>query len=125
MLAGSETTGTALLGCIYHLCKTPSVMERLVSEIRTAFTSDQDITFSKAENLQYLNAVIEESLRIYPPVVVGLPRIVPKGGASMAGHYVPENVSGRPCVASPFRITPAFGYLETSFIDSLNPDRRI
>ena len=100
-------------------------MERLVSEIRTAFTSDQDIAFSKAENLQYLNAVIEESLRIYPPLVVGLPRIVPEGGASVAGHYVPENVSGRPCAASPFQITSAFEFLETSFIDSPNSDRRI
>jgi len=100
-------------------------MERLVNEIRTAFTSDQDITFSRAENLQYLNAVIEESLRIYPPIVVGLPRIVPEGGAYIAGCYVPENVSGRPCAASPFRITPAFRFLKTSFIDSLNSDRRI
>lgn len=97
IIAGSETTATLLSGCIYYLCKTQPVMERLVNEIRTAFKSDEEITFNEAEKLQYLNAVIEESLRIYPPIPVGLPRIIPAGGASVAGHYVPENtvVSGQ------------------------------
>lgn len=42
--------------------------------------------------LPYLNAVIEETLRVYPPVVTHVPRVVPKGGATVDGHFLPENV---------------------------------
>jgi cytochrome P450 len=43
--------------------------------------------------LPYLNAVIEETLRMYSPVPVALTRIVPPGGAPISGHWVPGNVS--------------------------------
>lgn len=34
-------------------------------------------------------ACVEEALRRYPPVLFGLPRVVPEGGAIIAGHFVP------------------------------------
>ena len=43
--------------------------------------------------LPYLNAVIEETLRLYSPVPVALTRIVPSEGAPISGHWVPGNVS--------------------------------
>lgn len=43
--------------------------------------------------MPYLAAVIEETLRLYPPVAAGLRRIVPKGGATIDEYFVPENVS--------------------------------
>ncbi|WP_152722024.1 cytochrome P450, partial [Moraxella catarrhalis] len=43
--------------------------------------------------LPYLNAVVNESLRIAPPVVIGVPRVVPAGGATICGRYVPAGVS--------------------------------
>lgn len=43
-------------------------------------------------NLPYLNAVINEGLRIAPPSVIGVPRIVPKGGDTICGQWVPEGV---------------------------------
>jgi cytochrome P450 len=39
-----------------------------------------------------VNAVINESLRIYPPVPIGVARIAPKGGAMVAGVFVPGGV---------------------------------
>lgn len=35
---------------------------------------------------------LKESLRMYPPVAAGMPRVVPKGGAKIAGTFVPEDV---------------------------------
>lgn len=35
-------------------------------------------------------ACLREALRRYPPVAGPLPRVVPKGGAHIAGHFVPE-----------------------------------
>ncbi len=42
----------------------------------------------------FLNAVVEEGLRIYPPAGAGhLSRIVPKGGCEIDGMWIPEGVS--------------------------------
>lgn len=43
--------------------------------------------------LKVLQAIIYEGMRIYPPVPAGLQRSAPKGGAVVAGHFVPEGVS--------------------------------
>ncbi|KAJ5818156.1 hypothetical protein N7474_003747 [Penicillium riverlandense] len=65
-------------------------MNRLVTEIRSAFAKDSDISFRTITSLPYLTAVIEESLRLYPPFVTSLARIVPAGGAMIDEHFVPE-----------------------------------
>lgn len=38
-------------------------------------------------------AILNEALRMYPPVTSGLVRTVPRGGAEIAGHFTPEGVS--------------------------------
>lgn len=93
IVAGSETSATLLSGCIFYLCTAPHVMSRLVAEIRSNFKQDSDMTFRAVEELKYMNAVMEESLRIYPPFVTSLSRLVPQGGAAVDGHFLPEDVS--------------------------------
>lgn len=68
-------------------------MSRLIAEIRSTFKQESDITFRAVEELKYMNAVIEESLRIYPPFVTSLSRLVPQGGAAVDGHFLPGEVS--------------------------------
>lgn len=68
-------------------------MTRLADEIRSSFKSETEMTFRTIATLKYLSAVIEEGLRMYPPLVTSLSRIVPNGGAHVDGHYVPEGVS--------------------------------
>lgn len=67
-------------------------MANLVNEIRTSFTHEREISFHSAASLKYLSAVIEESLRLYPPFVTSLNRIVPGGGSLVDGHFVAEGV---------------------------------
>ncbi|KAJ5085466.1 hypothetical protein N7532_010237 [Penicillium argentinense] len=90
IIAGSETTATALSGCIYYLCTNPEKMSLLVKEIRSTFHEEFGITFRSSALLEYLVAVIEESLRLYPPFATTLSRITPKGGAMVDGQFVPE-----------------------------------
>jgi cytochrome P450 len=52
-----------------------------------------EITLTSSAQLPYLHAVIEESLRIYPPVADTLPRVTPPEGAAIAGQWVPGNTS--------------------------------
>ncbi|KAL1863707.1 hypothetical protein Plec18170_000545 [Paecilomyces lecythidis] len=68
-------------------------MDHLVNEIRGTFTADSDINFSKTPALSYLAAVIEETLRMYPPVVTGLARVPPAGGETVHGDFVPEGTT--------------------------------
>jgi len=93
IIAGSETSATLLSGIIFHLLKNPSIMDRLTAEIRTAFAEQADMNFVKLAKLQYLNACIQEALRVYPPVPGILPRKMLPGGAVINGYYIPENVS--------------------------------
>lgn len=93
VLAGSETTAATLSGTTYYLLRHPAVYRRLVDEIRGAFKDALDIQLSSIASLRYLNAVLDESMRIYPPVPAMLPRLVPEGGAMINGQYVPEGVS--------------------------------
>ena len=89
VLAGSETTATALSGIIYQLGRHPAVYERLAEEIRTSLQTYEGITGRTTDSLPYLKAVIEEGLRIYPPVPIGLPRVSP--GETVDGQYIPRD----------------------------------
>ncbi|KAK6609525.1 cytochrome p450 pisatin [Botrytis cinerea] len=47
------------------------------------------ITFKEAQGLPYLQAVIKEGLRVHPAVGLGLQRIVPAGGTTIANQFIP------------------------------------
>ncbi|RYP67847.1 hypothetical protein DL771_007024 [Monosporascus sp. 5C6A] len=90
VLAGSETTATTLSGATYLLLTHPEVLEKLNREVRSTFASADEITINSVGKLSYMLAVLNESLRLYPPVTSGLVRVVPPGGEQIAGHWVPE-----------------------------------
>ncbi|KAK9425476.1 putative Isotrichodermin C-15 hydroxylase [Seiridium unicorne] len=88
IVAGSETTATALSGLTFHLTKNPEVYQRLAGEIRAAFSSEESINMTSTSQLQYLQACLEEILRIYPPAAETPPRISP--GETVGGQFVPK-----------------------------------
>ncbi|KAL8825029.1 MAG: hypothetical protein Q9191_004662 [Dirinaria sp. TL-2023a] len=91
IVGGSETTATALTGVFNHLTKKENkeIMSRLCREIRTYFKDEEDITIEATKDLPYLEAVINEGLRICNPIPGGLPRVVPEGGDTYSGVYLP------------------------------------
>lgn len=93
VVAGSETTATVLGGVSYFLVTNPDKLTKLTAEVRSAFHQESDITIVSVGKLGYMLACLDEALRLYPPVPIGLPRIVPKGGRLICGHLVPEGVS--------------------------------
>ena len=92
MLAGSETSSTCLSTITYYLFKTEAAAKKLRDELRNAFTSYSDINATSTASLEYMNAVILEGLRIHPPLPFALPRVVPKGGDTVDGHFLPAGV---------------------------------
>lgn len=93
MLAGTETTATLLSGLTYILTQNPEKLARLTKEIRGTCKTFEDLTMTNLSQLQYLQACLEEGLRLYPPVPSGLPRVTPREGATVCGHWVPGGVS--------------------------------
>ena len=91
IMAGSETAAAAMAGCFYFLDRNPEVSYRLRHEIRSKFQSETQTTIKALTDLPYLTAVLQESMRIYPPQPVFTPRVAPKGGGVIMGHFVPEN----------------------------------
>jgi cytochrome P450 len=53
------------------------------------------VTFKDTQAMPYLQAVIKEALRVHSPTGLSMARIVPRGGATIARHYIPEGVSLR------------------------------
>lgn len=86
IIAGSDTTALTLTFLVWSVCCQPAIQQRLVDEVQRlpADFKDHDV-----QQLPYLNQVIEETLRLYPAVPSALPRVVPPGGATFSGHYLP------------------------------------
>ncbi|KAH8658506.1 cytochrome P450 [Xylariales sp. PMI_506] len=93
IVAGSETTATLLSGATFKLLMNPEAYGKLVNEVRNSFTSEDEITIQAVGNLKYLSAVFEESFRMYPPVPIGMPRVVPKCGDFVDGYWIPGNTA--------------------------------
>ncbi|KFY13167.1 hypothetical protein V492_03442 [Pseudogymnoascus sp. VKM F-4246] len=90
--AGSDTTGISLSSILYHLTRNPSTLRKLRAEIEEGVqrgTVSAPITFQEAQSLPYLQAVIKEALRLHPATGLPLARVVPDGGAVIAGTRFP------------------------------------
>jgi cytochrome P450 len=71
-MAGHETTAATLTWAFYLLAKAPWAAARLHAEVDAAL-GGREPTADDVPNLPYARAIIEETLRLYPPVPI-LPR---------------------------------------------------
>jgi len=92
IVAGSDTTATTLTYLVWAVCRHPEVKATLLKELET-LPADEDFADRELKQLPYLNQVIDEALRLYPAVAAGLPRFVPPGGATLAGHWIEGGVT--------------------------------
>ncbi|MDF5720580.1 MAG: cytochrome P450 [Rhizonema sp. PD37] len=75
LIAGHETTATALAWAFYWIHRLPEVRQKLMAELSAhQYSTD----WTAIARLPYLTAVCNETLRIYPVAMVTLPRRVEK-----------------------------------------------
>ncbi|KAM5436431.1 hypothetical protein MferCBS31731_005922 [Microsporum ferrugineum] len=92
--AGSDTTSTALSGVIFYLLHYPECLERATTEILSTFSSIEEIRGgSKLNNLTYLRACIDETLRLSPSILSGLMVEALPGGITVDGNYFTEGTT--------------------------------
>ena len=96
VLAGGETTAASTANIVYYLIKNPRVLNKLRRDLEETLgkrsEASKRISMKEAQTVPYLQAVIKESLRILPNGLI-FPRVVPKGGLTLAGRFFPEGVS--------------------------------
>ncbi|KAI1472489.1 cytochrome P450 monooxygenase-like protein [Daldinia caldariorum] len=91
MIAGTDTTATALCSIMFYLTGDPRRYQKLVDEILSTFESAEDIVYGpKLLGCKYLKACIDEGMRLGPSVPSDLPRRVLPGGLTIKGEYYPE-----------------------------------
>ncbi|RUS15510.1 cytochrome P450 [Endogone sp. FLAS-F59071] len=88
--AGSDTSSNTLVFCVVELVRNPSVCAQLVSEIRDAFPSRDTLpSHTTLKELPYLNAVLNETLRMHMQSGQGIPRITQED-VVLGGFAVPK-----------------------------------
>lgn len=88
ILSGIETLPDYIGSVLYYTLESPAYFARLRDEIHTAFPTSEDISAEAVQNLKFLHACMNESLRMAPPFVGTLPRRVPACGVSICGEFV-------------------------------------
>ncbi|KAL5390733.1 hypothetical protein PMIN02_006902 [Paraphaeosphaeria minitans] len=87
ILAGSETTATAIRGTMLYLISNPRVYTKLQREIDNTVAAGLApgiVSDVIARDLVYLQAVLREGFRMRPPITDIVPKTVPKGGDTVA-----------------------------------------
>jgi cytochrome P450 len=92
--AGAETTASTIARTSYHILANPSVLKRLQEELMVAIPNANVIPpLAELSHLPYLNAVIEEGLRIALPVLSRSPRVFQDHALQYKEWTIPPGVS--------------------------------
>ncbi|KAI6254377.1 Cytochrome P450 monooxygenase aba1 [Pyricularia oryzae] len=133
VVAGTESTASAIRSVLVHTMSTPAVYSQLKAEIATAVrsgaASSPVIKNEEAVRLPVLQAVIYEGLRMRPPLLGLLPKVVPAGGDTLAGHHVPAGTAVCVNASSLLRSEALFGpdtdvFRPGRFLDLQDPEAR-
>ena len=76
----------------------PNAWQRARAEIDQAraqngICGDSVVTYADAQRLPYLQACFKEALRIFAPVAMGTPRVVPPEGVTLGGRFFPAGTT--------------------------------
>jgi cytochrome P450 len=94
MNAGHDTTAISLRNALFFLLRNPKCLAKLREELDEVLEEDEVVApYGKVKHLPYLRACIDESLRMLPPIVFGLPRRTPVEGTSILNEYVAGDTS--------------------------------
>ncbi|POS69554.1 benzoate 4-monooxygenase cytochrome P450 [Diaporthe helianthi] len=92
VVAGSDTTAATLTCLFYHFATYPEVYKALQKELDDFFAAEVvggDFDTGALGKLRYLQACIDESLRLFPPVMSGLQRQTPPQGIRIGKRFIP------------------------------------
>ncbi|KAK7718873.1 hypothetical protein SLS57_005983 [Botryosphaeria dothidea] len=81
VIAGADTTYGTLVNAFYYLASNPAIYAKLQAEVDAACPDGEDsFSHERVKNIPLLDAIINETLRLKPPVPHGQPRVTPPSG---------------------------------------------
>ncbi|KAJ5087790.1 cytochrome P450 [Penicillium angulare] len=92
MMAGSDTSTTAINTALFYIANHPEVNRKLVEELVTCFPKLEDIHPNTVENCKYLRSCLDEAMRLCPSVPSSIPRVVGDGGIKVIGESIPAGL---------------------------------
>lgn len=95
LIAGHETTATAIAWTLYWCHRQPEVLQQLQAELQTWSRAGADL--GALSQLTYLDAVCSETLRIFPVTLFTFARM-PKQPLDLAGYHFPAGATLLPSV---------------------------
>lgn len=127
-LIPSSRPGSSLAAITFYLAQRPAAQTKLQVELDGALGAPSAVdddskptiaSYDSVKNLPYLQDVVNEGLRLFSAVGVGLPRVVPEGGLTVLGRTLaPGTIVSVPAYVI-HRDKAAWGEDAESF----NPDR--
>nr|WMY25283.1 tropinone synthase [Hyoscyamus niger] len=89
ILDGSDTTAVHLTWLMSLLLNNPHVMKHAQEEIDNKVGTERWVEESDIKDLVYLQAIVKEALRLYPPAPLLVPHEAVKD-CNVAGYYIPK-----------------------------------
>uniref|UniRef100_A0A8C2WCY4 unspecific monooxygenase n=1 Tax=Cyclopterus lumpus TaxID=8103 RepID=A0A8C2WCY4_CYCLU len=90
LFAGYETTSSSLTFLAYNLATNPHVMKKLQEEVDSTFPNKAPVEYQALMQMDYLDSVINESLRLYP-IAARLERVA-KATVEINGLVIPKGM---------------------------------
>ncbi|TLD14908.1 hypothetical protein PspLS_10792 [Pyricularia sp. CBS 133598] len=91
VMGGSDTTVSGLCAATFLLLTHQDEKRQVTDELFKTFSAESEIDTFSASRLRYLDAVVKESLRLFPPAPNALPRKTPSKGNWVGDVFVPGN----------------------------------
>lgn len=95
IVAGADTTSSALTQAVRAFAKEPRILSKLQKEIDEHYATmgdEEELSIDSIRNLEYLNAVVNEVLRLYNPIPSGAFATTYPQGLQVEGIHIPGNV---------------------------------
>lgn len=89
LVAATDTSGNTLEWAMSELLRNPSVMKRAQEELESVVGLDCLVEESMLPHLQYLQSVVKETLRLYPPAPLLLPHESMEH-STVGGYQIPQ-----------------------------------
>lgn len=87
-----DTISALVTFALWDFGRFPDFRKRAAEEVAKFFPSRDDMTALALEELPFLNAFLNESMRIHDLTVALIERTPPAKGAELLGHYIPPDV---------------------------------
>jgi len=113
LIAGSETTSIALTWTLYELGNHPDIQKKLRQEVLDVLDG-QDLTWDHIGQMKYLNFIVKESVRLYPPAWINVRTT--KHPMTLGDIHLPTNAIIMLPILALHRHKPFWGERASEFI---------